>query len=67
MSFNSGKCAGMKLDEFAFVNRQLADMLRSGIPLEGGLRQLCATMQQGILREELQRLEGDLAKGIPLP
>ena len=56
----------MKFDEFAFANRQLAGMLKSGIPLESGLRQLCATMQQGELRTELAQLEADLAKGIPL-
>jgi len=41
-------------------------MLREGIPLEGGLRQLCATMQKGPLRAELQLLEKDLAGGAPL-
>ena len=56
----------MKLDEFAFVNQQLAGMLQSGIPLEGALRQLCATMQRGELREELDRLGADLAQGTPL-
>ena len=34
----------MKLDEFAFVNQQLAGMLKSGVPLEGALRQLCETI-----------------------
>ena len=28
----------MKYDEFAFLNQQLAAMLRDGIPLEGELR-----------------------------
>jgi type II secretory pathway component PulF len=56
----------MKLDEFAFVNQQLAAMLRNGIPLEGALRQLSATMARGGLRAELQQLETDLAKGAPL-
>lgn len=56
----------MKYDELAFVNQQLAVMLREGIPLEGGLRQLCATMQKGPLRAELQALEKDLAGGAPL-
>jgi type II secretory pathway component PulF len=56
----------MKYDELAFVNQQLATMLREGIPLEGSLRQLCATMQQGPLRAELQLLEKDLADGAPL-
>ena len=57
----------MKLDEFAFVNQQLAAMLRDGIPLEGALKQLCATMGRGGLRMELEQLEADLAKGVPLP
>lgn len=57
----------MKLDEFAFVNQQLAGMLRSGIPLEGALQQLCATMARGELRGELEALRTDLATGTPLP
>jgi type IV pilus assembly protein PilC len=57
----------MNYDEFAFFNQQLAAMLRDGIPLEGALRRLCGEMQSGSLRHELQSLEADLAKGIPLP
>ena len=56
----------MKLDEFAFVNQQLAGMLKTGVPLEGALRQLCETMRRGELRDELQALEADLAQGTPL-
>src|SRR5271170_14144 len=56
----------MKYDEFAFFNQQLAAMLRDGIPLEGALRRLCEEMRRGKLRDELQALEADLAKGIPL-
>lgn len=56
----------MKLDEFAYLNQQLAGMLRAGIPLEGALRQTCATLQSGRLRTELQALESDLASGVPL-
>jgi type II secretory pathway component PulF len=56
----------MNLDEFAFVNQQLAGMLKSGIPLEGALRQLCQTMRRGKLQTELQALEADLARGTPL-
>src|SRR5882672_11341418 len=56
----------MNHEEFAFVNQQLAGMLRDGIPLEGSLRQLCSQMQRGQLRSELQLLERDLAKGVPL-
>ncbi len=56
----------MNYDEFAFFNRQLAAMLREGIPLEGALRQLSAGMRGGHLRAEVQRLEEDLARGTPL-
>jgi type II secretory pathway component PulF len=56
----------MNHTELAFVNQQLADMLRCGMPLEGGLRQLCATMTRGPLRAELRLLEKDLADGVPL-
>lgn len=56
----------MKQDEFAFFNQQLAAMLRDGIPLEGALKRLSAEMRAGSLRDELQALEGDLAKGVPM-
>lgn len=56
----------MKLDELAFANQQLAAMLEAGLPLEGALRQLCATMRRGALRAELKQLEADLAQGMPL-
>jgi type IV pilus assembly protein PilC len=56
----------MKYDEFAFFNQQLAAMLRDGIPLEGALRRLCQEMRQSPLRDQLQALEADLAKGTPI-
>ncbi len=56
----------MKLDEFAFVNQQLAGMLKSGLPLEGALRQLSVGLAHGDLKAELTALEADLAKGTPL-
>lgn len=56
----------MNHNELAFANQQLAGMLKGGVPLEGALRQLCAEMQHGSLRTELQALESDLAKGTPL-
>ncbi len=56
----------MNLDEFPFVNQQLAGMLKSGIPLEGALKQLCAAMRRGALRGELEKLEADLTQGVPL-
>ena len=56
----------MKNDEFSFFNQQLAAMVRDGIPLESALRRLCADMRQSPLRSELEKLEADLAKGMPL-
>src|SRR5580693_1950103 len=56
----------MKYDEFAFFNQQLAAMLRDGIPLEGALKRLCEDMRRGQLRDELQALEADLARGTPM-
>lgn len=56
----------LNLDEFAFFNQQLAGMLKSGIPLEGALRELTASMRKGRLRAELAALENDLEDGTPL-
>lgn len=56
----------MKHEEFAFLNQQLAEMLRSGIPLEGALKRLTETLQAGALRTELDQLGADLAQGISL-
>jgi type II secretory pathway component PulF len=56
----------MNHDELAFVNLQLAGMLKSGIPLEGALRQLSSTMRRGKLRAEFEQLELDLGRGTPL-
>src|SRR5436305_1126204 len=56
----------MNYDELAFFNQQLAAMLRDGIPLEGAIKQLCAGMKSGPLRNEMLQLEKDLAQGTPL-
>lgn len=56
----------MRYDELAFVNLQLAGMLKSGIPLEGALRQLVRGMRRGDLQPEFEKLESDLAAGTPL-
>src|SRR5271170_3371105 len=56
----------MKLDEFAFLNQQLAGMLKSGIPLETALRQMCAGMRRRRWRVEFERLHADLSQGVPL-
>ena len=52
----------MKYDEFAFLNQQLAAMVRDGIPLESALRRLCADMRKGPLRAELEKMEADWPK-----
>jgi type II secretory pathway component PulF len=41
-------------------------MLRDGIPLEGALHQLCGSMKRGQLRAEMEILEADLKRGVPL-
>ncbi len=56
----------MNLDEFAFLNQQLAGMLKSGIPLEAALRQVCAGMRRQRWRTEFERLQTDLSQGVPL-
>ena len=56
----------MKYDELAFFNQQLASMLKSGIPLEGSLRQLAASLKRGKFQQEMAALEKDLAAGLPL-
>jgi type II secretory pathway component PulF len=56
----------VKYDEFAFLNQQLAGMLKSGIPLEPALRQMCASMRRGQFRQEFEALEADLSRGVPL-
>jgi len=56
----------MNHEQLAFFNQQLAGMLKSGLPLEGSLRQLSASMRRGELRDEIAALEADLAQGVPL-
>jgi type II secretory pathway component PulF len=41
-------------------------MLKSGIPLEPALRQMCASMRRGQFRTEFEALEADLGRGVPL-
>jgi type IV pilus assembly protein PilC len=56
----------MKSEELGFFNRQLAGMLRAGIPLEGGLKKLCETLPSSVTRDTLLALERDLSAGTPL-
>ena len=56
----------MNHEQLAFFNHQLAGMLKTGLPLEGSLRQIASSMRSGELRDEIEKLERDLAQGIPL-
>ena len=56
----------MNTEELAFVNRQLAGMLKSGIPLEAGLKKMTESMSIGRLKDQLGQLGDRLEKGQPV-
>ena len=56
----------MNLDEFAFFNRQLANMLNDGIALAGAIHKLSSAMKRGNLRNELEELHRQIAHGTSL-
>lgn len=60
----SGK---ISLDDFQFLNEQIAAIARSGIPLEEGLRSAADNVATGRLRRLIVDLCDDLARGTPLP
>lgn len=53
----------MNIEELAFVNRQLAGMLKSGIPLEAGLKKITESMSDSKLKAQLDELGDRLEKG----
>ena len=53
----------MNTEELAFVNRQLAGMLRSGIPLEAGLKKIAESMSDNKLKGQLAELGERLERG----
>ncbi len=53
----------MNTEELAFVNRQLAGMLKSGIPLEAGLKKMTESMSDSRLKDQLGQLGERLEKG----
>ncbi len=57
----------MNHEEFAFLNHQLAAMLKEGIPLEGALRSLSKDLARGRHRAAFRKVESDLQRGLPLP
>ena len=56
----------MNTEELAFVNRQLAGMLASGIPLEAGLKKMTRSMGGSRLKGQLEQLADRLEKGQPV-
>ena len=53
----------MNNDELAFVNRQLAGMLKAGIPMEAGLKKITASMTASKLKAQLDELGSRVEKG----
>ena len=53
----------MNTEELAFVNRQLAGMLKAGIPLEAGLKKITESMSDSKLKAQLDELGDRLEKG----
>lgn len=56
----------MNADELSFVNRQLEAMVKSGIPLEGALREVVQNLKNGQLRVQLNSVIQSLENGISL-
>lgn len=54
----------MRYEELAFMNEQLAGMLKQDIPVEGALWELCKSAKSAGLRVEMDALARDLAKGL---
>lgn len=57
----------LSLDDFQFLNEQIAALTRSGVPLEEGLRQAAADVGSRKLKRLLLELADDLTRGTPLP
>jgi type II secretory pathway component PulF len=53
----------MNTEELAFINRQLAGMLKAGIPLEAGLKKITESMSDSKLKAQLDELGDRLEKG----
>ena len=53
----------MNTDELAFVNRQLAGMLKAGVPMEVGLKKITESMTGSKLKAQLEELGSRLERG----
>ncbi|MCD8535743.1 MAG: type II secretion system F family protein [Verrucomicrobia bacterium] len=56
----------MNADELSFVNRQLESMVKSGIPLEGALKEVVQNLKNGRLRLQLDTVIHSLENGTSL-
>jgi type II secretory pathway component PulF len=57
----------MYYEQLAFANRQLAGLLKSGIPLEEGLQKFARDLNDRKLVGQFDALEKQLAQGVTLP
>ena len=60
---SQGPSRGIGRSEFILFNQQLASIVKAGIPLEGGLRQLAKDIQSAPVRRLVIELSNDLAAG----
>lgn len=57
---------GVRLDEFAFFNRELAGAVKRGVPLPGTIRALSRDLRGARVREALAAVARDLEEGVDL-
>jgi len=57
---------GVRLDEFAFFNKELAGAVKRGVPLPGTIRALSRDLRGARVRQALDSVAGDLEEGVDL-
>jgi len=57
---------GVRLDEFAFFNRELAGAVKRGVPLPGTIRALSRDLRGARVRRALDEVSRDLEEGVDL-
>ncbi len=53
-------------DDFALFNLELANLVRSGLPIAEGLRHIAKEVRSAAFRKEIARIEQRLLQGMPL-
>lgn len=53
-------------DDFALFNLELANLVRSGLPVAEGLRHIAREVRSAAFRREIARIEQRLLQGVPL-